>query len=47
MRPFYTVLLLALGLGYSAHAQQPFERFGLKIKVCTLAKQRALPRIFR
>lgn len=37
MRPFYAVLLLALGLGYSAHAQQPFERFGLKIKVSTLS----------
>lgn len=40
MRPFYAIMPLALGLSYTAHAQQPFERFGLKIKVATLSRGR-------
>jgi len=40
MRPFYTFLLLALGLSYAAHAQQPFLKYGLKVKVATLSNGR-------
>lgn len=40
MRPFYALLLLALALSFAAHAQQPFERFGLKVKVATLSNGR-------
>ncbi len=40
MRSFYMFLLLALGLRYAAHAQQPFLKYGLKVKVATLSNGR-------
>ncbi len=40
MRSFYPFLLLALGLRYTAHAQQPFLKYGLKVKVATLSNGR-------
>ena len=33
-------LLLGLALPLAAHAQQPFERFGVKVKVVTLSNGR-------
>lgn len=48
MRQFYafSLLSLAVGLAHSAHAQQPFERFGMKVKVATLSNGR-YPEFFR
>lgn len=40
MRYFYAPSLLALGLSYSAHAQQPFLKYGVKVKVATLSNGR-------
>ncbi|SHJ85233.1 RHS repeat-associated core domain-containing protein [Hymenobacter daecheongensis DSM 21074] len=41
MRYLYAFsLLLALGLGRPVHAQQPFERYGVKVKVATLSNGR-------
>lgn len=40
MRHFYAFLLLALGLSRAVHAQQPFERYGVKVKVATLSNGR-------
>ncbi len=41
MRYFYALpLLLALGLGRSAHAQQPFLKYGVTVKVATLSNGR-------
>lgn len=40
MRYFYAFLLLALGLGRAAHAQQPFLKYGVTVKVATLSNGR-------
>lgn len=40
MRHFYALLLLALGLGRSVHAQQPFLKYGVTVKVATLSNGR-------
>ena len=40
MRYFYPFLLLALGLGRAAHAQQPFLKYGVTVKVATLSNGR-------
>jgi hypothetical protein len=40
MRYFYAFLLLGLGLGRSAHAQQPFLKYGVTVKVATLSNGR-------
>lgn len=40
MRYFYAFLLLALGLGRSVHAQQPFLKYGVTVKVATLSNGR-------
>jgi|GEM_PF-2915211 len=41
MRYFYALsLLLALGLGRSVHAQQPFLKYGVTVKVATLSNGR-------
>ena len=41
MRYFYALsLLLAVGLGRSAHAQQPFLKYGVTVKVATLSNGR-------
>jgi len=37
MRYFYAFLLLALGLSRAAHAQQPFLKYGVTVKVATLS----------
>jgi hypothetical protein len=38
--PYFFALLLALGLPLVAHAQQPFEQFGVKVKILTLTNGR-------
>ena len=40
MRYLYAFLLLALGLGRAAHAQQPFLKYGVTVKVATLSNGR-------
>ncbi|MFD2788120.1 RHS repeat-associated core domain-containing protein [Hymenobacter rubripertinctus] len=40
MRYFYALLLLALGLSRSVHAQQPFLKYGVRVKVATLSNGR-------
>lgn len=40
MRSFYALLLLALGLSYAAQAQQPFLKYGVRVKVATLSNGR-------
>ena len=40
MRYLYALLLLALGLGRSVHAQQPFLKYGVTVKVATLSNGR-------
>ena len=40
MRYFYAFLLLALGLGRPVHAQQPFLKYGVTVKVATLSNGR-------
>jgi len=42
----FSLLGLAVCLSHSAHAQQPFERFGIKVKVATLSNGR-YPEFFR
>jgi len=38
--PYLLALLLALGLPLAVHAQQPFEQFGVKVKILTLTNGR-------
>lgn len=40
MRYFYVLLLLLLGLSHLAHAQQPFLKYGVRVKVATLSNGR-------